>query len=356
MLTITHEIRIEGLPEPVSITCAPRTPLLDAMVAAGVPVAFCCRAGLCGMCKTELSSGEVSHDTCSDRALTPEDRSAGRILTCRASPLSPCIVRPLNILGTTGASFSGTLGSLHGVHALTLPVDATLNVVAARVEAAGNLDAWQPGHWGWLESLDGSGAGGAMAACYAGADASDACVGYWVLRSSASAVAPDVLAREFGTVLFFDGPHGTPFDTAVENQPFVVVADALGMPFVGALAWRALHGGAVRAEAVLCVGGARHPARGGAAGEAGEAAASGNALSASWHAADAVEQYPALLRAILSARVAEAESSGRRMRVVARGASGFQNTLRRAIRGSGVRQWDVSVEATLDLEGVPPAP
>lgn len=353
MLTDTcenHEIRIEGLPAPVTVSCPEGTLLLDAMVAAGVPIAYCCRAGICGMCKTALTSGEVDHGTCSERALSPAERSAGQVLTCRASPLSACVVRPFNVLGSAGPSFSGTLGTVAAIDTLALPVDAPLFVVTARVQEARQLDAWQLGHWGWLESLDGERANGSVAACYAGTDPADPCVGHWVLRGPAAALDMPSLAREPGAVLFFDGPHGTPLDAEIAGSPFVLVADTLGMPFVGALAWRTRLGDPLRADAV-CFAGASPQSPAGLRSDA-----AGSALSAAWSATACADLDPALLKEALAARAAGAAAEGRRLRIVARGASGFQGALRRALRGSGIRQWDVHGESTLDLEQVPTDP
>ncbi len=352
MLTNIHEIRIEGLPAPVTVSCPQGTLLLDAMVAAGVPIAYCCRAGICGMCKTVLTSGEVDHDTSSERALSPEERSSGQVLTCRASPLSACVVRPLNVLGSAGSSFSGTLGTVVTVETLALPVDAPLFVVTARVQEARQLDAWHLGHWAWVESLDGERANGSVAASYAGTDPTDPCVGHWVLRGPAATLDMPSLGRDPGAVLFFDGPHGTPLNTEIAGSPFVLVTDTLGMPFVGALAWRKLLGDPLHADAVCFAGAPVQQAHGMPAGRQSDAA--GSALSPAWSVTASADLDPALLREALSTHAARATAEGRRMRIVTRGASGFQGALRRALRGSGIRQWDVHAESTLDLEQVPP--
>jgi ferredoxin-NADP reductase/DMSO/TMAO reductase YedYZ heme-binding membrane subunit len=56
--------------------------LLEAAEEAGVDIAFECRSGICGQCKTKLVSGRVSMEV--QDALTPSDKAKGLILACQA--------------------------------------------------------------------------------------------------------------------------------------------------------------------------------------------------------------------------------------------------------------------------------
>jgi ferredoxin-NADP reductase len=64
--------------------------LLDAGLAAGVPMALSCAMGGCGACAVTLTAGEVVMDE--PNCLGPDERARGTILACVARPLSPCTV------------------------------------------------------------------------------------------------------------------------------------------------------------------------------------------------------------------------------------------------------------------------
>jgi ferredoxin-NADP reductase len=64
--------------------------ILDAGLAAGVPMALSCAMGGCGACAVRLTEGEVAMDE--PNCLAAEERARGTILACVARPLSPCSV------------------------------------------------------------------------------------------------------------------------------------------------------------------------------------------------------------------------------------------------------------------------
>ncbi len=66
------------------------TTILEAAESASVEIPYECRSGICGQCKTKLTSGRVAMD-CED-ALTAAEKSAGFILACQARPLSDVVV------------------------------------------------------------------------------------------------------------------------------------------------------------------------------------------------------------------------------------------------------------------------
>ncbi|MCA9676280.1 MAG: 2Fe-2S iron-sulfur cluster binding domain-containing protein, partial [Myxococcales bacterium] len=68
----------------------PGSTILDAGLAAGVPMEFSCAMGGCGACAVDLRDGEVELDE--PNCLSPEERARGRILACVARPMSPCTV------------------------------------------------------------------------------------------------------------------------------------------------------------------------------------------------------------------------------------------------------------------------
>lgn len=68
----------------------PGKTLLEAGLAAGLPMPYSCAMGNCGECRVKLTQGDVQLDEPS--SLTPEERAQGYILTCVARPLSPTCV------------------------------------------------------------------------------------------------------------------------------------------------------------------------------------------------------------------------------------------------------------------------
>jgi ferredoxin-NADP reductase/DMSO/TMAO reductase YedYZ heme-binding membrane subunit len=64
--------------------------LLEAAEEAGVDIAFECRSGICGQCKTKLVSGRVSMDV--QDALTPADKAKGLILACQVRAAGSLVV------------------------------------------------------------------------------------------------------------------------------------------------------------------------------------------------------------------------------------------------------------------------
>ncbi|MGD9904318.1 MAG: 2Fe-2S iron-sulfur cluster-binding protein [Vicinamibacterales bacterium] len=63
--------------------------LLDVADAHGLSIPSLCRAGVCGTCRTRVVEGEVE---CDGGVLDAEDRAAGYVLACVASPRSDCVI------------------------------------------------------------------------------------------------------------------------------------------------------------------------------------------------------------------------------------------------------------------------
>lgn len=74
----------------VDVVVPPGGTILDAGLAAGVPMDYSCAMGGCGACAVQLASGEVEMDE--PNCLSPQERASGRILACCARPVSPCTV------------------------------------------------------------------------------------------------------------------------------------------------------------------------------------------------------------------------------------------------------------------------
>ena len=71
-----------------TIDCAAEQQILHAAVAAGVDYPYTCATGNCASCISELRTGQVSMLPYSDNALSGAQLAGGKILACRAKPLS----------------------------------------------------------------------------------------------------------------------------------------------------------------------------------------------------------------------------------------------------------------------------
>jgi ferredoxin len=69
------------------IQVQPGETILDATLAAGLPMPFSCTLGGCGACKVTCHAGTVVMDEPS--CLTPAEREAGHVLTCVGRPVGP---------------------------------------------------------------------------------------------------------------------------------------------------------------------------------------------------------------------------------------------------------------------------
>ena len=86
-LSATHQVKL--LPEGNALACEASQTLLDACIAAGVPISYNCRSGECGECMASLVSGKVHELPGADPAIfTQSHRSQGKILTCMCFPRS----------------------------------------------------------------------------------------------------------------------------------------------------------------------------------------------------------------------------------------------------------------------------
>lgn len=70
-----------------SVVVEPGQALLDAGLAAGLPMPFSCTVGSCGDCMVKLRGGQVAMS--GPNCLTPEQEADGYVLTCVGCPLSP---------------------------------------------------------------------------------------------------------------------------------------------------------------------------------------------------------------------------------------------------------------------------
>ncbi|MEU9343485.1 2Fe-2S iron-sulfur cluster-binding protein [Streptomyces sp. NPDC048278] len=86
-VTAPQEMAVEEDGHPVGTAVVePGRTLLDAGLAAGLPLPYSCTVGTCGECVVRLRGGEVTQDE--PNCLTPQQKSDGYVLTCVSRPLS----------------------------------------------------------------------------------------------------------------------------------------------------------------------------------------------------------------------------------------------------------------------------
>ncbi|MGN1055289.1 MAG: CDP-6-deoxy-delta-3,4-glucoseen reductase [Comamonas sp.] len=83
MTATSHQITVQ--PSGRQFGATDSETILAAAISAGVGLPYGCKDGACGSCKCKKLSGEVRHDTYSDKALSPQELADGYVLTCRAT-------------------------------------------------------------------------------------------------------------------------------------------------------------------------------------------------------------------------------------------------------------------------------
>ncbi|WP_432842209.1 2Fe-2S iron-sulfur cluster-binding protein [Dactylosporangium sp. CA-092794] len=82
------------LPDDVAVTAADGEGILAALYRSGFGYRTGCRRGGCGVCKVDLVDGEVDYPvTVAATVLTPQERTTGTCLTCRAVPRGDVVIR-----------------------------------------------------------------------------------------------------------------------------------------------------------------------------------------------------------------------------------------------------------------------
>ncbi|WP_210578942.1 2Fe-2S iron-sulfur cluster-binding protein [Streptomyces sp. GESEQ-4] len=85
--TVPQEMTVEQEGHPIgAVVVEPGQTLLDAGLAAGLPMPYSCTVGNCGDCMVRLRSGEVTQNE--PNCLTPRQKADGYVLTCVGCPLS----------------------------------------------------------------------------------------------------------------------------------------------------------------------------------------------------------------------------------------------------------------------------
>lgn len=93
-------IRLE--PSGRTLTAEPGEKILDAALRQGVTLPYSCRNGACGTCKGHLRAGQVNYGEYEEKALSTEEREAGKLLLCQAQALSDVTVEAHELVTPAG--------------------------------------------------------------------------------------------------------------------------------------------------------------------------------------------------------------------------------------------------------------
>ena len=81
------------MPDGVRVTAADGETLLRALARAGLRYRVGCKRGGCGICKVQLTLGEIRYERpIADTVLTDDERVEGVCLSCRAVPLTNVVI------------------------------------------------------------------------------------------------------------------------------------------------------------------------------------------------------------------------------------------------------------------------
>jgi CDP-4-dehydro-6-deoxyglucose reductase len=81
------------LPDGVQVTAGDEETLLRALARAGLRYRVGCKRGGCGICKVQLSLGEVRYERpIAESVLSDDERVEGVCLSCRAVPLTNIVI------------------------------------------------------------------------------------------------------------------------------------------------------------------------------------------------------------------------------------------------------------------------
>jgi NAD(P)H-flavin reductase/ferredoxin len=81
---MSHNIQIQD--HEIAFSCEEGKSVLDGALAAGYEIPYSCRTGICGSCRGQVVSGEITGGL--GAGLSEEEQGAGQVLLCQARPCS----------------------------------------------------------------------------------------------------------------------------------------------------------------------------------------------------------------------------------------------------------------------------
>lgn len=94
---MNHNVQL--LPSEKTFECDEDETILSAALREGLILPYGCKNGACGSCKADLIDGHVDYGVYQQRAMTEEERTRGKVLTCCAKPLGEVKVKVRELTG-----------------------------------------------------------------------------------------------------------------------------------------------------------------------------------------------------------------------------------------------------------------
>jgi CDP-4-dehydro-6-deoxyglucose reductase len=88
----THAYSIHIVPSGRRVQVQEGQTILSAAIAAGVPLSYSCKNGMCGACRGRVIEGEVEQSDVEERYLSRAERDAGHVLLCTSLAHSDCTI------------------------------------------------------------------------------------------------------------------------------------------------------------------------------------------------------------------------------------------------------------------------
>lgn len=211
--------------------------LLDACLRDGLPMAFDCRNGGCGVCKCTVLHGEVEMGAFQPSALSQAEREAGQVLACVTKPLSDV---EIEYVPTAAAARPVTV---HEARVAAMDLLAP-DVMRLRLELeGGERIPFYAGQYINILLDDGQ----KRAFSFATAPHVEGPVELHIRRIEGGRFTTQVFTRMVvGDRLRFEGPVGSFFLREEGDKPVIFVAGATGFAPVKSMVEHAFHAGVKR--------------------------------------------------------------------------------------------------------------
>lgn len=226
---MAHSVIVRQLPAPVVVEDGDT--ILSSAQDAGFDYPCGCQSGNCGACKSMLIRGDVEMIPYSEFALSDEERAAGLILACRATPLSDCEVAWLEE-GEIAAHPQRKLAcSVIGVDAVTHDIRR----IRLKIESGGPFD-FSAGQYAAV-SFPGQPARDYSMASQPGSTDLE----FHIRLVPGGKVSPFVLDQlKPGDAVKVEGPRGISFLREHHSGPIVALAGGSGLAPIKSIVERAL--------------------------------------------------------------------------------------------------------------------
>ena len=226
-----HAVRLE--PSGNTFTVTPGETLLEAALRQGIGLPYGCRNGACGACKGMLRSGELEYGDYQERALHPQEKAAGKALTCCTRPLTDIVFEVREVSGAKDLAIR-TLPCR--VERIEKPAD-DVAILSLKLPSGERMQ-FLAGQYIDILLKDGKRRSFSMA----NAPHDDALIQLHVRKSPGGAFSNYVfdLMKE-RAILRFEGPLGTFYLREDSDKPMVFVAGGTGFAPIKALIEHALH-------------------------------------------------------------------------------------------------------------------